>query len=397
MSERGSGSSDVRKAFVIGGIELWRLFRDRSNVFFILVFPLLLVLVIGVVFGGDDDLAIGVVAPSGDPLAARIVDALHDDGALDVHDYASESGLRSAVEHGRVDAGVVVPADFATRLRAGDQVDIAFLAGPSGVGAAAQPVVDAAVRPLLIELQAARFAADRDGGSLDAALGRATELAPGVPEIGVDTRTVGDELFGDDLGRFDVGASAEVVLFMFVTGLASSAALIHTRRLGVARRMLSTPTTPRAVLAGEVLGRFAVVAFQGLYIVTATWLLFGVGWGDPLGALSVVVLFGLVATGAAVLAGATFRNEQQASGAGIMLGLGLGAIGGCMVPLQIFPPTLRTIAHLTPHAWALDAFAELTGDDAGLAAILPNLAVLAAMAAVLLALATWRLRRVLTT
>jgi ABC-2 type transport system permease protein len=398
----------VVKPLAIARVELRRLFRDRGNLFFVLVFPLLLVLVIGVVFGGDDDLAIGVVAPPGDPLADRVVEPLHGDGGLDVHDYDSEDGLRSAVERGALDAGVIVPADFAASLRAGEQVDIAFVAGPSGVGAAAQPVVDAAVRPELIELQAARFAAERGGaddgdsdgdvdGDFDAALARATDLAPSIPAVGVDTRTVGDEVFSDDLGRFDVGASAEVVLFMFVTGLSSAAALIQTRRLGVVRRMLSTPTTPRAILTGQVLGRFAVVAFQGLYIVTATWLLFGVGWGDPLGALAVVVLFGLVATGAAMLAGAVFRNEQQASGAGIMVGLGLGAIGGCMVPLQIFPPTLRTIAHVTPHAWALDAFDELVGGDGGLVAILPNLGVLAAMAAVLLALATWRLRRVLTT
>jgi ABC-2 type transport system permease protein len=388
--------SAARKVLTIAGVDLRRLFRDRTNIFFILVFPLLLVLVIGVVFGGDDDLAIGVVAPAGDPLAAHIVRALHDDDALDVHDYDSEGALRSAVEHGRLDAGVIVPAGFAGRLRDGQQVDIAFLAGPSGVGAAAQPVVGAAVRPRLAELQAARFAADQGDGDLDTALARATELAPTVAEISVDTHMVGDELFADDLGRFDVGASSEVVLFMFVTGLSSSAALIHTRRMGVSRRMLSTPTSPQTILVGEVLGRFAIVAFQGLYIVTATGLLFGVGWGDPLGALGVVVLFGLVATGAALLAGALFRNEQQASGAGVMLGLGLGAIGGCMVPLQIFPPTLRTIAHVTPQAWANDAFAELVGDNAGIAAILPNLGVLAAMAAALLAVATWRFRRVLT-
>jgi ABC-2 type transport system permease protein len=386
----------LRKVLAIAGVDLRRLFRDRSNIFFILVFPLLLVLVVGVVFGGDDDLRIGVAAPSADPLTVRVVDALHHDDALDVEDYGSESGLRSAVEHGRVQAGVIVPADFGERLRAGDRVDIAFLAGPSGAGVAAQPVVDAAVRPLLIELQAARFAADRGDGDLDAALARATELAPSVPEVEVDTRTVGDELFAGDLGRFDVGASSELVLFMFVTGLGSAAALIRTRQMGVSRRMLSTPTSSRVILAGEVLGRFAIVALQGGYIVVATWLLFGVGWGDPLGALSVVVLFGLVTTGAAMLAGSVFANEQQASAAGLMLGLGLGAIGGCMVPLQIFPDTLRTIAHVTPQAWANDAFADLVGDTGGFVEILPDLAVLAAMAAVLLALATWRLRRVLT-
>jgi ABC-2 type transport system permease protein len=192
-----------------------------------------------------------------------------------------------------------------------------------------------------------------------------------------------------------VGASSQLVLFMFVTALASAGVLINNRRLGVSRRMLSTPTAPGVVLAGETAGRFSVIALQGLYIVGASALLFGVGWGDPVGALVVVVLFALVATGASMLAGAVFRNEQQASSAGLMLGLGLGAIGGCMVPLQIFPPTLRAIAHLTPHAWALDAFSELV-DGGGVTGILPNLAVLAAMAAVLLVLATVRLRRVLT-
>ncbi len=212
----------------------------------------------------------------------------------------------------------------------------------------------------------------------------------------VRARTVGDELFSENLGRFDVGASAQLLLFTFTTGLASSAVLIRSRRLGVTRRMLSTPTSPGVVLVGEMVGRFTVIGLQGLYIVSATWLLFGVSWGDPVGALALVALFGLVATGAAMLAGSLFRNEQQASSAGVMMALGLGAIGGCMVPLQIFPSTLRAVAHATPHAWANDAFSELVGDNANVVAILPNLAVLAAMAAALLALATWRLRRVIT-
>jgi ABC-2 type transport system permease protein len=390
--------SDARKVLAIAGGGLRRLFRDRSNIFFLLVFPILLVLVIGVVFGGDDEPAVGLVAPADDPLADHVVTALREDDELDVHMYGSEDGLRSAVEHGQVDAGVIVPAGFADDLRAGDTTSIGFLAGPSGVGLALQPVVDAAVRPQLVALQAARFAADQpDGaGDLDAALARAEQVEATLPKVTVRVRSVGDEVFSDNLGQFSVGATAELVLFMFVTGLASSAMLIRSRRLGVSRRMLSTPTPPGVVLVGETLARFTIVGFQGLYIVSATWLLFGVGWGDPVGALALVVLFALVATGAAMLAGSLFRNEQQASSAGVMLGLGLGAIGGCMVPLQIFPPTLRTIAHLTPHAWALDGFDELVGDNANVVAILPDLAVLAAMAVVLLALATWRLRRVIT-
>jgi ABC-2 type transport system permease protein len=57
---------------------------------------------------------------------------------------------------------------------------------------------------------------------------------------------------------------------------------------------------------------------------------------------------------------------------------------------------MQTIAHITPHAWANDAFAQLVANGASVTVILPQLGVLAAYAAVLLALATWRLRRVLT-
>jgi ABC-type multidrug transport system permease subunit len=61
----------------------------------------------------------------------------------------------------------------------------------------------------------------------------------------------------------------------------------------------------------------------------------------------------------------------------------------------VFSATMKRVAHLTPQAWGNDAFTQLLGHHAAVTAILPQLGILAAYAAVLLALATWRLRRVL--
>ncbi len=66
-----------------------------------------------------------------------------------------------------------------------------------------------------------------------------------------------------------------------------------------------------------------------------------------------------------------------------------------MVPLEIFSPAMKRIAHITPQAWGNDACAKLVGHGAPITSILPQLGILAAYAVVLLALATWRLRRVL--
>jgi linearmycin/streptolysin S transport system permease protein len=114
-------------------------------------------------------------------------------------------------------------------------------------------------------------------------------------------------------------------------------------------------------------------------------------------ALVLLTAFGLVATGAAMLAGAVFRNEQQAGSVGVFIGLGFAALGGSMVPLAVFPDTMQAVAHITPHAWANEAFYELIGADASLRDILPEVAALLGYAAVILALASWRLRRALTT
>src|SRR5690625_210847 len=46
------GSATMRATMAIAGTELRRFARDRSNIFFMLIFPMLLVLVLGLQFGG---------------------------------------------------------------------------------------------------------------------------------------------------------------------------------------------------------------------------------------------------------------------------------------------------------------------------------------------------------
>jgi ABC-2 type transport system permease protein len=72
-----------------------------------------------------------------------------------------------------------------------------------------------------------------------------------------------------------------------------------------------------------------------------------------------------------------------------------GLLGGTMVPPEVFPDAMRTLSHVTPHAWAMDAFRKLSFDNATLVDIVPQLLVIAGFAVVLLGFASWRFRRVL--
>ena len=55
-------------------------------------------------------------------------------------------------------------------------------------------------------------------------------------------------------------------------------------------------------------------------------------------------MFSLVGASVGILFGAVFSNDQQAGGIGVLIGLGLAALGGAMVPIEIFPDTMATIA-----------------------------------------------------
>jgi ABC-2 type transport system permease protein len=301
--------------------------------------------------------------------------------------------LRSSVERSRRPSSS--PSGYDDRLRGGGTTEVGFLARPDA--AVFQTIVSSEVTDQATVIRAARFASSETEASFDDALDLAGTLDGTVTGVVVRVETVGEAVFPSSLGQFDLGASSQLVLFMFLTGLSGSAAIIETRRLGVASRMLSTPTPAGTVVTGEGLGRFGVVMVQGLYILFATLLLFQVNWGDPIGAAAVMIVFGAVAAGAAMLMGTIFSNDQQAGGMAVLLGIGLAALGGCMIPIENFSDTMQRVAHLTPHAWALDAFAVLVRQDGTIVDILPELGVLAAFAVALLTIAGFRLRRSMRT
>jgi ABC-2 type transport system permease protein len=386
------------KALWIAAGNLRRMFRARANIFFVFVFPMLLILVLGATFGGSSSPRMGVASPGSGPLGTALLRQLQRAPQLQVVPVASASALLTEVERGNVDAGIVIPPGYDRAVRAGHDVRIRYLARPDQSSQQLGETVRGVVARQAALLGAARFAVgERSAPSFAAALARANRVAPHIAAVSVTQTSAGTAVFPSSLGQFDEGAWSQLLLFLVLIALTGASALIESRRLGVARRMLATPTSPATVIAGEALGRVLIACVQALVIILGTALFFGVRWGQPAGVAAVVILYACAGAGAGTLVGALFRNEQQAAGISLLLGLGLGALGGCMAPLEIFPPALKRIAHLTPQAWGNDAFDKLVGHGASITGILPQLGALAAFAAVLLSVAAWRLHRVLVT
>lgn len=381
----------MRAAWAVTVVELRRFLRDRSNIFFTFIFPFMLVVVIGAQFGGGASNGRVVLTDETSALGKRIAAELTARELTVEVDPAAQA--RETLARGRADAGVLIEAEDAAAFEAGEPVQLDLvLASTSGSSAVAQ-LVRSAVAEIDRE-QAGVAALEQVGvgsGTAQDAWRDAEEQVPSADVQVVDTDEVSQAFAG--VTGFDVGASSQVLLFVFLTALAGSATLIDARRHRVIARTLAAPVSTAAVVGGQALGRWVIAFFQGVYVMAGTALLFGVSWGNVGLGLLVLAVFATVAAGTAMAIGSLLDNEGAASGLGVGLALVLAALGGCMVPQEIFPASLKFVSSLTPHGWGYRAFAEIQRHDGTLADIAGQLGVLAGFAVVTLLLGSLLLRR----
>lgn len=384
------------KTLSIGWVYVLRILREPASLFFFFIFPVVMVFIIGIQFGGGGGrVQLGVSGETSQSITDQITENLADNQALQLVSYEDETEMLTAVERGSISAGVVFPPQLAARMAVGQPVLIGFVSAPTGLGPQLEATVRQAVTEELIPYRAARFAVDALGIGFQQSFPLAKAITEQVIMTTVVTESVGESLFPPDMGRFDGGAASNLVLFMFLTALTGATAMVSDREMGLDTRIVSTPTSIPRLISGYVAGQFGITFFQGVYIMVLSLAIFGVSWSNLGGSILLVMALSLAGAGAGMLLGSFRLAEAATIGIGVTSGLVLGALGGAMVPLEVLPDTIKTVARFTPQGWAMLGFRDLQWEGS-LVGIVDNLAVLVGMGVALTSLASLSLRRTLT-
>lgn len=376
-------------------VSIRRIIRDRTALFFMIVLPVLIILIIGMTIRGTGRLRVGVVDEGAGTLSRELRVALENAPSLDVHHVSTESAGATAVRRGELVAAVVLPRDLDAQLRGTTTVEIPVIADQTNTS---QQAATAAIESVLAEhgarVMAARYVVAQTGANFDVALSRAARTQQAIPVADVHTEAVNATSSILPEG-FDYSAPTMLVLFVFINAVAGGAAMIESRRLGIYARASAAPVTARTIIGGETLTYLILAICQSILIVGVGAIFFGVHWGNAPAASVLVLTWALVGTSAGMLSGTLFRTAEQASAIGPAAGIALGMLGGCMWPLEIVPKAMRTIGHAIPHAWAVDAWVTLLSKGGTITDIGRQVGILIAYAVVLLSIAVVRLRRVL--
>ena len=317
--------------------------RDGRRLGALFLMPVAIMAIIGIAMGGysEPSLVVGVLDRAETGASRELTSAIAANQHMRIRRYTNQEKMRIAVFRGRLNAGVIVPSGW----RGVGDLEVYFSRASSG-----SPVIRAAIDADLSRLanQAKPFAipVHYPGGGGEEAL---------------------------PLG-FQYTAPANLVLFVMINGLVSSLAIIRLRSSGLSQRLLATPARTWELFAMLTVAPFQQMLVQSLFLIFSARWFFGVHWGDSIGVFLLTTALICFGVSLVFLMGTIFRSPQQPSSLGPWIGVFLGMLGGCMWPLEIVPPFMKSLAYLSPAAWAMHGYLALIFGHASAVAILPDVA-----------------------
>jgi ABC-2 type transport system permease protein len=388
--------------------DLTHSFRSVFAVGMMVIAPLMLTGLIYLAFGGASNgtpempaVKIGVVnlddLPAGSLLEAPIGDSIRsmffDESVqswITAREYADEASARDAVDRQVIGVAVIVPADFTAHFMDGRKdVQVRVVSDPTlSIGPA---VVQNMVTSMLDGFAGGGIAyqtlTERGGITGN---GIAPEQIPAwLEKYSNWYADFQRKLFHDPeraafvLAAPAAGASESVapirkmmgltmagqmIFFAFFTGAYAMMSILKEGEDGTLARLFTTPTDRTSILSGKFLAVFITVVLQGMVLMIAGRIAFGIEWGTP-GAITLALTGQVVAAaGLGVLLISFVKSTKQG---GPVLGGGLtalGMLGGLFTSNMpnALPEAMNRIANFTPQGWVLKTWRiVLDGGSAG--------------------------------
>ncbi len=373
----------IREARFIAGKDLRYMLGRKETLIWTFVMPILFFYFIGTVTGGfgqsterKDNIALLTASDESGFLTDQLTRRLEDEDYV-VHVLDDEE------EFARYRRRLVLPDGFTAKVLAGEQVEIRMVGhSESLTGDYDRIRVSKAVYSVLADL----VVTGEDG----------QVPSPEAFQVLNDrTRTLVLEvtLAGERKvipSGFSQAIPGNMVMFTMLVLLTSGTVLlVLERKEGLLRRIASAPISRSSVVLGKWAARLVLALVQIGFALAVGTFLFHMEWGESFPAVC-----GLLAAWAAfnatlsILMGSLAQSQAQASGVGVVLSMGLGALGGCWWPIEVVPGWMQKLALYLPSGWAMDGMHKLVSFAAPPAAVIVNVAALLAGTLILGMLAT---------
>ena len=390
----------------IAGKDLMQILRDRKTFLFLLIMPIAFTVLFGFAFGGfsttvsDPRLPVAVINGDDGDLSQRLVNMLDRSEVIAVTQDSKKSlaDYETLLEKGKLAGILVIPAGYSDAILNGHLPRLSLEADlAQSAGTTVQSEVLAAAARLTSAVQTARIA-----GKTPSAFEPAFEQALSAwetPPILIKTTSavIAKTSQKPSNGFASMGHTSPGMMLQFaIAGLITCASVIVSeRKTRCLQRLLTTATSRPSILLGHYLAIFTLIFAQFVVLIAFGQLLLKVDYlRQPAATLMVAVASSLCIAALGLLIGVLAKSEEQAIAFALIPMFVFSGLGGAWTPLEYTSATFQAIGHVTPVAWAMDGFKNITVRMLGFESVLLPCAALAGYALLFFLLAAWRFRRV---
>jgi ABC-2 type transport system permease protein len=345
--------------------------RDRAAVFWTLAFPLVFIVMFGLIFqGGGSNLTIAWVDDDGSPQAVELRADFAAQAGVTLVDTSQSEGI-SQMQVGKVDSVIVVPAGYGASVEANSQ---------GTPGAPAQvPVYTDPSRP---NVTAEVF---QVAGSVFGVVNLAGRPPIVIPVV--------ETVQTQNLNAISYFVPSMLGLSVMQVGIFAAIPLVADREKLILKRLAATPLRRWQLVGSNVLMRLLIAMVQAVIIVSVGTFFFGV---EIVGSL--LLTAGFVALGAVAFLSlgyviASFaKTEDAANGMTSMIQFPMMFLSGAFFQIDQMPPFLQVIARLIPLTYLADALRQVMVGGAAFAPLYVCAAVLLGWLVVCFGIASQKFR-----
>ncbi|MEM2675681.1 MAG: ABC transporter permease, partial [Candidatus Bathyarchaeia archaeon] len=285
--------------------ELKKTFREPAVLFMIFLFPLVFVLTFGASFGGlgssQPVYNIGVVNMDSGSLSQAFIEALANTTLLRVHTYADSQTAQNDLSQGKIQAVIVIPADFSQSLAS-------YFAAPNNPGSwvnatvllyldKGSVVATQAVKPIIQNVLAAFLN---------------QKAAPSPVNVQIASLIEAKQVSAFEFMAPGMFTFASIFLIMMV-----AQSFTQDRENGMLKRIRTTPITPAEFMVSQVLAYMLIALIQAVLVFVAVYLMGfrpAVSFSAYLLAFVFILVFSLSNVGFGLITATVSKTSGAATG-----------------------------------------------------------------------------------
>jgi ABC-2 type transport system permease protein len=363
--------------------------RDYQTVFWIFLFPILFMSLLGVAFGSINDVTFNVaVIDNDDTIGSEMfIDSLEEVSALELTTGRSMSYAKDEMQNGNMDLIIIIPEGFQNEVL--KNIDLSN----SSINLTMFPSSGYSMDSILLNMTNQSSSGSKSVNITvlynDANADKSFSALAIVEKVSLNLNKqltgrediiaiVPEKSTGGDFEFIDYLAPGIVAMSIMQTGIfGMSMFIVSAREKGILKRIQATPVSPAYLLAARIMVSVAVMGLQTVILLTIAVLVFGVEIvGNPFLLASMVIMGALVFIMLGFIISSFSKTTESAESFSNVISLPMMFLGDVFIPISVLPDYVQLISKALPLTYLSDTYRKVMLHGAGIEDIWTNVVIL---------------------